>query len=77
MELILTGVGEFCKLWCTRKLQGARKGEGGRKPYTIWSYLLIPIIQAKLCLHFLGDIAIPSRVPTNLFKITSLDTERA
>ena len=29
MELILTGVGEFGKLWCTRKSQGAGKG-GGR-----------------------------------------------
>ena len=32
MELILTGVGEFCKLLCTRKSQGAGKGEGGTEP---------------------------------------------
>ena len=32
MELILTGVEEFFKLWCMRESQGAGKGVGGAEP---------------------------------------------
>ena len=32
MEFILTGVGEFFKLWCTRKSQGQGRGEDGAEP---------------------------------------------
>ena len=44
MELILTGVGEFFKLWCTRKSQGAGKEEGGAEP-------LYHLVLSPLCHH--------------------------